>query len=72
MSPQCAVLLDALRRGERLTMLTALNRYQIGAVSQRAGELRRLGYPVTARMIRVPTGKRVAEYAMQGVSEWTT
>ena len=65
---QLEVLRAAFDRGERLTVATALDRYGIYALSQRCGELRRSGYPVTARMIRVPTGKRVAEYAM-GVSE---
>ena len=59
---QCIALLAALRRGERLTMLDALERYQVAACSQRMGELKKLGHPVKSRMVTTATGKRVSEY----------
>ncbi len=59
---QCGQILRALQRGERLTVLTALTDYGVMALSQRAGELKRMGWPVQSRMIEVPSGKRVAEY----------
>ena len=43
---QLWVLLGALQRGERLTLATALERYNVGALSQRLGQLRALGWPI--------------------------
>ena len=59
---QLWTLLHALRNGERLTVLTALERYQIYALSQRCGQLRSLGWDVQSRMVSLPSGKSVAEY----------
>ena len=59
---QCYELLAALQRGERLTVAEALTRYGIYALSQRAGELRRAGWPVVSEMVKVESGKRVAQY----------
>lgn len=59
---QTEVLKAAFERGERLTVALALNRYEIYALSQRCGELKKQGYPVESHMIQVPSGKRVAEY----------
>ena len=70
--PRCSVpdsdtlqgkLLRALQSGERLTPISALERFQCFSLSQRMGELRRMGWPITATMIRVPSGKKVAEYS---------
>ena len=66
---QSEMLLDALKRGERLTVAEALTRYGIYALSQRAGELRREGYPVVATMTPLPSGKRVAVYWWAGQLE---
>lgn len=57
-------LLRALKSGERLTPLSALERYQCFSLSQRMGELRRAGWPIVSRMVKVNSGKKVAEYAM--------
>jgi len=57
-------LLFALRRGEKLTVLVALNRYGVFALSQRCTELRALGWPIKSKMIQVESGKRVAEYSL--------
>ena len=65
---QLELLADALDRGERLTMLTAINQYGIGALSQRIGDLKRIGYPVESRTITTPTGKHVSEYFRGGVA----
>lgn len=56
-------LLRALQAGERLTPISALERFQCFSLSQRMGELRRMGWPITAQMVRVPSGKKVAEYS---------
>ena len=61
---QLWTLLNALRRKERLTVMVALQNYQCYALSQRMGELRKLGWPVQIRMIEVSSGKRVAEYSL--------
>jgi len=58
-------LLRALQAGERLTPISALERFQCFSLSQRMGELRRMGWPITATMVRVPSGKKVAEYSME-------
>lgn len=65
---QLELLAEALDRGERLTMLTAINQYGIGALSQRIGDLKRSGYPVDSRTITTPTGKHVSEYFRGGVA----
>jgi len=59
---QCGQILRALERGERLTVARAMTDYGVYALSQRCGELKRMGWPVQSRMIEVPSGKRVAEY----------
>ena len=59
-------LLEAMQRGERLTVVEALTRYGVYALSQRVGELKRAGWPVQSRMIETTTGKHVAEYRMLG------
>jgi hypothetical protein len=57
-------LLKAFKRGERLTVAVALERYGIYALSQRCGELRRQGWPVVSEMVALESGKRVAQYRM--------
>lgn len=44
-------LLEALRRGERLSTLSALMQYRCGACSQRMGELRTLGWPIRSESV---------------------
>lgn len=72
-SPRCKVpergtmtreLLDALKAGERLTPLMAVGRFQCLSLSQRIGELKRMGWPICSEMIQVNSGKRVACYWM--------
>ena len=59
---QCEILLAALKRGEKLTVLTALTDYGVYALSQRCTDLRRQGWNVVSEMITLPNGKRVAQY----------
>ena len=67
---QREILIQAMRdRGERLTTLDALQRYNIMAVSQRMTEMQRDGYPVVSEMVKVPSGKRVARYWWAAQSE---
>jgi hypothetical protein len=58
-------LLMAMQCGARLTVAKALNEYGVFALSQRMGELRRMGWPVRSRMIETQGGARVAEYWME-------
>lgn len=55
-------ILDALRSGERLTPLLALQKYACLSLSQRIGELKRAGWPIKSAMVATPTGKRIAQY----------
>jgi hypothetical protein len=57
-------LLMALKMGKRLTPLNALQEHACLSLSQRMGELKRAGWPITVRMIQVQSGKRVAEYSL--------
>tara|TARA_R110000868_G_scaffold150221_1_gene373217 strand:- start:569 stop:796 length:228 start_codon:yes stop_codon:yes gene_type:complete len=61
---QCEQLLEAMKRGEQLTVAEAMARYGVYALSQRCGELIRQGHPVNVEMITVPSGKRVAKYSI--------
>ena len=64
---QIEMLADAFDRGEHLTVLTALERYGIFALSQRCGQLAKW-YPVESRTITLPNGKRVSEYFRGGIA----
>ncbi len=73
LEPRCKVpergtmmreLLDALKAGDRLTPLIALDRFACLSLSQRIGELKRMGWPICSEMIQVHSWKRVACYWM--------
>ena len=55
-------ILAALQAGERLTVLTALERFGCYALSQRRTGLRREGHPIQSQNVRLPNGKYIAEY----------
>ena len=61
-STGCGRLLRALQRGMRPTIVTAGPELGIGALSQRIGQLRKMGWPIEDR--RVP-GKSYVEYFME-------
>lgn len=58
-------LLMAMKQGERLTVGKALNQYGVYALSQRVGELRKMGWPILSRMIEANGGARIAEYWLE-------
>lgn len=62
---QCRMLLDAFQRKEYLTVADSLTKYGIYALSQRCGELRRMGWPINSHMKTLPNGKRIAVYSME-------
>ena len=59
---QLQILADAFDAGKSLTVAEALSKYGIYALSQRCGELSRMGYPVDSRFVDLPNGKRIKEY----------
>lgn len=61
---QAGKLLRAFQRGEALTVAEALSRYGCYALSQRVGELKRAGWPITAERYRTAGGAVVARYSM--------
>lgn len=58
-------LLLAMKKGVRLTVAKALTEYVVYALSQRCGELRRMGWPIMSRLVEVESGARVALYWME-------
>lgn len=62
---QKTMILAHLRLGYPLTVAEALTQYGIYALSQRVGELKRDGYPITSSLIEVKEGCRVAQYRLE-------
>ena len=63
---QLETLLQALQRGEKLTVAQSLTQYGCYALSQRMGDLKRMGWPVLTSTITTNSGKRVAQYSWGG------
>ena len=61
---QNAAILAALKRGEKLTPLEALNRFGCSRLAARIWDLERMGYQIHSEMIRLSTGKHVARYSL--------
>lgn len=59
-------ILEYLKQGKRLTVLKAIKKFGCYALSQRIGELKGAGHPIRSKMIEVESGKRVAEYSLNG------
>ena len=57
-------ILRHLQAGNRLTPLSALQEFQCLSLSQRIGELKRMGWPIISAPHKTPSGKTVAEYSM--------
>ena len=53
-------------KGKSLTVLEAIEKFGIYALSQRCGDLRKEGYPVDGEMVPVGAGKRVMRYRKAG------
>lgn len=60
---QLTTLKRAFDRGEKLTVLTAMTKYQTMALSQRCGEIVRSGYPLYKEWHWLRSGKRVMMYS---------
>ena len=63
---QAGRILAYLREGNRLTALEALERFQCFRLAARIHELRREGWRIEERTVETPSGKRIAEYSMEG------
>jgi len=61
---QCHELLSDMFDGKRFTVLTALKDKRVFALSQRCTDLRRYGWPVKSRWVKLKSGKRVKEYSL--------
>lgn len=61
---QAYTLLRAFKRGERLTVKTALDQYGVYALSQRVGELKRMGWPIESATVTTGSGAKVSCYWM--------
>lgn len=58
-------ILRHLAKGHSLTPLTALNKFGCLSLSQRIGELKRQGWPVASKLVKVGQA-RVARYWLEG------
>lgn len=54
----------ALERGEKLTALEILSRFNCMNAKGRIFDLRRSGVPIHTEMIKIPSGKRIAQYSI--------
>lgn len=62
---QLRALLDAMLSGQKLTVLTAIDKYGVYALSQRCGELERVyGWPIRKDWLRLPSKKIVKLYSL--------
>lgn len=57
-------LLMAFQRGESLTVGIALERYGVYALSQRVGELKKMGWPIDSEPVTTAGGARISRYWM--------
>ncbi len=58
-------ILAALQQGQHLTPLNALIRVHTMSLSQRIGQLKRAGYPIQTKIVKIGPNKRVAEYWLE-------
>ena len=62
------MILVALKNGERITPLTALESFGCFRLSARIWDLRNEGHPIKTKHISTPQGKVVAEYSYEEVA----
>lgn len=61
---QCALILRALRNGDKLTHLEAEKRFNCLRLGARIYDLKQRGHNIQKTMITVPSGKCVAQYRL--------
>lgn len=64
-SNQCRVLLDAFKRGERLTTMSALERYKIVRLAARVADLKDNGIQIDYEWIKDGSRTKYKEYFIQ-------
>ena len=64
MNRQQTMIKNYLLTGAPLTGLEAIDRFGVYALSQRVGELKRMGNEIRTERIELESGKRVAQYWM--------
>lgn len=57
-------LLMAFQRGESLTVGVALEKYRVYALSQRVGDLKRMGWPILSETVETACGAHISRYWM--------
>lgn len=64
MTSQSDLILEHLKSGKTITPLEALKLYGSLRLGARIFELIKQGHQITAKLIELPNGKKVAEYRM--------
>ena len=59
------MILVALKNGERITPISALEKFGCFRLSARIWDLRNDGHPIKTRYVSTPHGKVVAEYSYE-------
>jgi len=62
---QSALILSALQQGDTLTSLQALDRFKCFRLASRISDLNKQGHNIQKKMIKVDSGKSVAEYYLE-------
>ena len=63
---QTQQILTALQQGDRITPIDALSRFGCFRLSARIADIKRQGYRVKDKYIKLMTGNKVKEYWMEG------
>jgi len=65
------LILVALKNGEHITPLSALEQFGCFRLSARIWDLRNEGFPIKTKYLTTPQGKTVAEYSLEQKSNGT-
>jgi hypothetical protein len=64
MRTQCEQIIAHLKQRRTITSMMAFRLYAISRLPDRVRDCRRKGVTIYAEMIRLPSGKRVAQYSL--------
>lgn len=70
--PQTKRILEHLQKGFTLTVAEAITLHGCYALSQRCGDLRRMGYPIKDEWVKTQNGARIKRYYLVLKPEQTT
>lgn len=62
---QCSLILKALLKGEKLTPLDILKRFDCYRASGRIHDIRNMGFDIKTDIVKTRSGKRVAQYSLK-------